>query len=315
MIDGLHQHPTPRWLHWWAVGTVCATFVLLALGSIVTTFRVGMADPIWPTYPWHLLLISWAEPRPGFVIEHSHRAAGYIVGCLTIVLAAGLILGDQRRTLKWLGAAALAGVIVQGLIGGFRVLLHARMGIDLAMIHGTFAQLVFSCLVVIALLTSTTWMQLGQSAAAKSLRRVSIITVCLMFAQIAAGALLRHTFSPLGQRLHLLFAFVATAAAVWLLKSIYDSRERALRTPAWVLGGLLGLQIMLGMEAWLKRFNGVVPPELQHVSIAQAVTITAHVLNGFCLLATTVVISLVVFRLTRRSLDSTRSAGDLEAAA
>ena len=40
-----------------------------------------MADPVWPTYPWHLLLISWDEPSPGFIIEHTHRLVGYVAGC------------------------------------------------------------------------------------------------------------------------------------------------------------------------------------------------------------------------------------------
>src|SRR5437588_781130 len=133
--------PTPRWLHRWAVGTVCATVVLLSLGAVVTTFRVGMADPIWPTYPWHLLLISYQEPRPGFIIEHTHRLAGYVVGCCVIVLAMGLWRYHARRWLGWLGMAGLAAVIVQGLLGGFRVLLNALVGTDLALVHGLFAQL------------------------------------------------------------------------------------------------------------------------------------------------------------------------------
>src|SRR5262249_28848363 len=114
----------PRWLHGWAVLTACATFILLALGAVVTTFQVGMADPIWPTYPWHLLLVSWEEPKPGFLIEHTHRLAGYVVGCCVIVLAVGLWLKEPRRWLRGLGVFALGAVIVQGLLGGFRVKLN-----------------------------------------------------------------------------------------------------------------------------------------------------------------------------------------------
>ena len=148
---------SPRWLHRWAVLTVCATFVLLGLGAIVTTRNVGMADPIWPTYPWHLLLISWEEPRPGFQIEHSHRAAGYVVGFCIIVLTIGLWLKEPRRWLCWLGTAALVGVIVQGLLGGFRVVLDEWMGDNLKLIHGVFAQVMFAFLVSLAFLTSRGW--------------------------------------------------------------------------------------------------------------------------------------------------------------
>src|SRR5947209_6042571 len=109
----LRTQAAPRWLHAWALLTVCATFVLLFLGSVVTTFRVGMADPIWPTYPWHLLLISWDEPSAGFLVEHSHRLAGYVVGCCIIVLTLGIWMTSTRRWLQGLGAAALVGVIAQ----------------------------------------------------------------------------------------------------------------------------------------------------------------------------------------------------------
>src|SRR5947199_5765046 len=114
------QPVSPRWLHGLAVLTVCATVVLLTLGAIVTTFRVGMADPVWPTAPWYLFFISWQEPSPGFLIEHSHRLAGYIVGCCVIVLAAGLVLSASRTWLRVLGAVALLAVIAQGVLGGFR---------------------------------------------------------------------------------------------------------------------------------------------------------------------------------------------------
>src|SRR6516165_3734383 len=152
--SSLITHYSP-WLHRWAVLTACATFVLLLLGAVVTTFRVGMADPIWPTYPWHLLLVSWEEPRPGFLVEHSHRLAGYIVGCCVIVLAVGLWRNNQPRGIRWLGVAALLGVIIQGLLGGFRVILDRYLGNNLALIHGCFAQLVFGMLVILATLTSS----------------------------------------------------------------------------------------------------------------------------------------------------------------
>src|SRR5713226_9137275 len=126
--DTLEPSVSPRWLHRLAVLTVCATVALLALGAVVTTLKVCMADSIWPTYPWHLMLISWQEPRAGFLIEHTHRLAGYFVGCCVMLLAVGLWRLETRRWLRWLGVVALAGVIVQGLLGGFRVRLNALLG-------------------------------------------------------------------------------------------------------------------------------------------------------------------------------------------
>src|SRR5947199_158364 len=54
--------------------------------------------------------------------------------------------------LAWLGSAALAGVMVQGMLGGFRVRLNALFGTDLAVVHGCFAQVVFALLVGLAYL-------------------------------------------------------------------------------------------------------------------------------------------------------------------
>jgi len=171
------------WPHRWAVLTVCATLALLALGSIVTTFRVGMADPVWPTSPWYLFGISWQEPSAGFLIEHTHRLAGYIVGCCIIVLTVLLWLQETRRWLKWLGAIALVAVILQGLFGGFRVKLNALVGTDLAVIHGCFAQVVFCLLVSLALFTSRSWQSSTVSLSVPSLRlwRAATWTTLLVF--------------------------------------------------------------------------------------------------------------------------------------
>src|SRR5260370_20833692 len=150
----LEQPLVPRALHGWAVLTVVATVALLIVGAVVTTFRVGMADPVWPTYPWHLLLISYDEPKSGFLIEHTHRLAGYIVGCCVIVVAVWLTISARRGWLIGLGWAVLLCVIVQGLLGGFRVRLNALFGTDLAAVHGVFAQVVFGMIVSVAVCTS-----------------------------------------------------------------------------------------------------------------------------------------------------------------
>ncbi len=119
----------------WSLMTVCATLVLLLLGAVVKTFEVGMADPVWPTTPWYLLFISWQEPSAGFLIEHAHRFAGWIVGCLIIVLTVALWRQEARAWVRWLGLAALICVIIQGVLGGMRVVLNEWFGKDFAINH------------------------------------------------------------------------------------------------------------------------------------------------------------------------------------
>jgi cytochrome c oxidase assembly protein subunit 15 len=280
-----------------ALLTVCATFVLLLLGAVVTTFRFGMADPIWPTYPWHLLIISWQEPRPGFLIEHSHRLAGYLVGCCTIALAVALWLREPRRWVCWLGTIALVGVTVQGLLGGFRVKLDEWLGGALAPIHGCFAQIVFGLLVSLAVVTSRSWVSASatfvHSRKSIRFRGWSIVAVGLVYLQIIFGALFRHTYSTLGQRGHILVAFAVVAVVAWLVKEIIDLpvRGRTLVVPVWCLAALVTLQLILGVEAWMVRLTSV---EVGW----QAVIRTAHVLTGSLIFAAVIVVALQAYRRT-----------------
>jgi heme a synthase len=292
----LEVPPTPRWLHAWAVFTVCATFVLLLLGSIVTTRKVGMADPVWPTVPWYLFVFDWQEPRPGFIIEHSHRAAGYLVGCCAIVLAAGLWWREPRRWLCWLGTAVLAGVIVQGFLGGARVLLDQWLGTDLAFAHGCFAQFVFALMVSVACFTSRGWSKGRLNTTpinVARLRRLTIFIVGLVYLQIVFGALLRHTYSQLGPRGHLLVAFAVVAAVAWLAKEVWErhSGDGALSVSMAILAVLVALQVMLGVEAWLMRIFAAEPSR-------QILIRTAHVLMGSLILAAAVVTTIQAHRST-----------------
>ncbi|MHB1426313.1 MAG: COX15/CtaA family protein [Gemmataceae bacterium] len=289
----------PRWLHAWSVLTAAATVGLLALGAVVTTFRVGMADPIWPTAPWHLAFIDWSEPSRGFIIEHSHRLAGYVVGCCVIVLTVGLLKSARRSWLKWLGVAALAGVIAQGVLGGYRVRLHVRYGIDLAVLHGCFAQIVFSLFVSLAVLTSARFAAASLPVAdSPRLRRWSLLLTALVFVQLVWGALLRHTNGALAQRMHLFTAFAVVAVAVWFAHVVLEnpSARRLLGRTVILLGVLLALQVLLGVESWLGKFAGVLLPELRNPSNGQAATRIAHVLVGSFILATSVVLTVLVHR-------------------
>jgi heme A synthase len=289
--------PAPRWLHRTAVLTAAATAVLLAIGAVVTTFRVGMADSVWPTYPWHLLLISWDEPSAGFLIEHTHRLAGYIVGCCVVVLALGAWLTHTPRWLKVLCGVALLGVIVQGLLGGFRVYLNALLGPNLAAIHGLFAQVVFTLLVSLAVLTSPRfagWPAAGEQT--RTPRLIAVLLAALSLIQLSWGVLLRHLDSPLAQRGHFITAFLVVAAAAWLAAAAYREVWASLRRPLVLLAFLLTLQIFLGVEAWLGKYAGVLLPQAERVTVGKAVIRTAHVLVGSGILATSVSLALLLWR-------------------
>jgi cytochrome c oxidase assembly protein subunit 15 len=287
----------PRWLHAWAAFTAAATVGLLTLGGMVTTFRVGMADAIWPTTPWHLFV--YYEPSAGYVIEHSHRIAGWLVGFCTIVLAAGLWWSAPKRSLGWLGLAALVGVSLQGVLGGLRVRLNEWLGTDLAALHGIFGQVVFTLLVSLAALTARRQPAGMDEDQAKRLWRIALLVPALVFLQLVFGALLRHTYSPLAQRAHLLTAFAVVAGVVWLVKIVVEgpSLRKPMGDTVALLAVLVVLQLLLGVEAWLKRFTAGSLPEAQKVTIPLAVVWTGHQVVGSWILATSAVVALKAYRM------------------
>ena len=113
-----------RWPHRLAVVLVCATFPLIWVGGLVTTYDAGMAVPDWPTtYGYNLFLYPWTTWVAGpwdLFIEHGHRLLGALAGMLTIALTVAVFLRDGRLWMRLVVVAALCLVIFQGVIGGQR---------------------------------------------------------------------------------------------------------------------------------------------------------------------------------------------------
>ena len=98
----------PRFWHCWAVFTVFCALPLVLLGAEVTTKQVGMVDDTPFRAPWYLFTLPLRQIGLGYLIEHSHRLFGFIVGTCSIVLAFGLWLGTRHPLVRWLGWLALA---------------------------------------------------------------------------------------------------------------------------------------------------------------------------------------------------------------
>jgi heme A synthase len=293
------ERRTPRWLHACAVLTACSAVPLLLLGSEVTVKQVGMVDPVGFREPWHIFLqLERAYRELGFLIEHSHRLFGFLVGICTIVLACGLWRFDTGRWLRWLGFIALGAVSLQGVLGILRVNQNVLMGRELAFIHGCTAQLVFALLCSIVLFTSRSWQEQRPSNAGTTARQLSFWAVGLVYLQIVFGALVRHYNSPLAQRLHFLVAFAVVAALVWLVKALRDDAAPWPELSAnlrW-LGFFVTLQIMLGVEAWMQKFAGGPLPELRPLTTGQEIVRTGHFIIGSAVFASTVVLALRIQR-------------------
>src|ERR1700748_1632513 len=135
------------WLHRFAWFTSIATLFLICSGGMVTSKGVGLAVPDWPTtFVCNMFLFPVSKWVGGIFFEHTHRLIASMVGFLTIILTIWIGLDDDRRWVRRLGLAALAAVILQGVLGGLRVtLLKDQIGV----FHACLAQAFLGLLVFI----------------------------------------------------------------------------------------------------------------------------------------------------------------------
>jgi heme a synthase len=160
----------PLWMRGWCTLTLVAAVAGIAIGTLVTTFHVGMADKLWPTAPWHLL-ISERVPDFGYYIEHSHRIANYLVGLCMFVQAMALwrwCPQAGRRIVAWLSLIGL-GV---GLSVWMRMVrtsgersVEALLNPGLLMLVGPAAILLFVVGLDVASATAGRWQRLIVSIA------------------------------------------------------------------------------------------------------------------------------------------------------
>ena len=297
------------WLHRVARFTAGATFLLIVIGGIVTSTESGLAVPDWPTtFGYNMFLYPLSEMVGGILYEHSHRLMGSLVGLLTVGLFIFLLVRDSRKWLKWLGLAALVAVIVQGVLGGLRV---TQINRNFAIVHACLAQAFFALLCGIAWFTSRDWWQDKNEslvASAEKLRRLSLITTCLIYVQLIFGAILRHTGSRLDA--HLLFAFLVALHIFLLVRrvlGINGSAQGIGQSMPLVLLGLLAVQLMLGTGAFFAKLTAFG----ETFATALTVTITtAHVAVGALMLVSSFVLTLKIYRFTDASVVVSAPASD-----
>jgi cytochrome c oxidase assembly protein subunit 15 len=180
------------WLNRFAWLTAIATLLLICSGGMVTSKGVGLAVPDWPTtFGYNMFFFPFSKWIGGIFFEHTHRLIASTVGLLTIILAVWLWLVDPRRWVRVLGVAAVAAVILQGVLGGLRVtMLKDEIGI----FHACLAQAFFALIVVIALVTSGSWQRrfAQRSGCSKTCRVLALTTTAFIYLQLALGATMRH---------------------------------------------------------------------------------------------------------------------------
>jgi len=198
MNDAKIIGPHARALHWFAVLTAIATFLLLGVGGLVTSHEAGMSVPDWPTsFGYNMYALPIKFWRGGVFYEHTHRLFASVIGCMTIILAVWLWLKDPRKWMKWLGVSAVLVVSSQGVVGGLRVVLSED---QLGIVHGVIAQIFFILMAAVALFTSGFWKRIAEGPKINvpgSLRTLVLATTILIFVQLVIGATMRHQHAGL----------------------------------------------------------------------------------------------------------------------
>jgi cytochrome c oxidase assembly protein subunit 15 len=304
-----------RWF--FAAGTTLATVALMAWGAFVTSIDAGLAVPDWPTSfnsldpfnPWP----GWWDIIP-IRAEHGHRLMGGLVGLLTAGLMVWTLLAEKRRWVRRLSVGAFALVLVQGLLGGLRVV---WVSLDLAVVHAFLAQVFFAVVVGLTLFHSASWQRLTipwpASPSRSRLKGLTAFTVLAVYLQVVFGALLRHPGTGIDFLLastHIVWAFVVAAlvvASATFISLNYRANRLLVRTYRVAIG-LLIIQFILGLTAYAVNLDAT---GFVVASNLQVIVNSTHMVFGALLTATTVVQALVALQgAPESSAGHTRPAGD-----
>ena len=282
---------TPRWLHGFANLLAVATFFLIIAGALVTSNDAGLSVPDWPTS-----FGTFRMPRMvgGVLYEHGHRMIAGTVGLLTVALALCLGFKEPRRWVRKLGGFAVLAVVAQAALGGMTVLFYLPVPISVG--HAALGQIFFCITVALALFTRPDWNwdeARTRDTSTPSLRQLTTVTTSAILLQLILGAAFRH--AGLGIAPHVAGAAVVTFLIAWLVTRslMHYSIERRLARPALVLGGLLLVQLFLGIGSYfLKMANLNAPQPMPRV----VVMTTTHVAVGALVLAASLVLTLQTYR-------------------
>lgn len=309
-------------LHRWSIVLVSVVFPLIWVGGLVTTTDSGMAVPDWPnTYGYNLFLYpvyDWFFGPWDLFVEHGHRLLASLAGLLTIIVA--VVAWRNRHDNPGLNRMALVAVVmvvVQGVLGGLRVVFDQRI---LAMIHGCFGPAYFMVTVSILAMSSRWWSECASElpetriTQGPVLKRSSLILLIASFGQLVVGANLRHVSESASPEFFkwLVVAHLVLAVAIvfgscilfWVCRHRAYREARLTRIAAVLVFGV-AIQIGLGIGTWTVKYGWpwilgnwdfaarfVVPEK----GFLQMNLITAHVATGSLILGLLTILACRSFR-------------------
>src|SRR5437588_6112490 len=285
-------------VHRFSVFVVCWTVLLFVAGALVTSKDAALSVTDWPKSHG-----SWVPPlsslQGGDFFEFSHRFVAGGLGIFTLVLAVLLFVRESRVWLRWLGAIAVLGVVVQAVLGGQVVirLLHYWLPV----IHACFAQIVFAAVLGIAVFTSKWWVSEQprlEDKGSPSIQFLAMLNAAVIYLQVILGAGFRHKDIPIWPHAAGALAVLGTVTwtAVALRKRFGGSREFS--KARILLHSIFGTQFLLGLLAYWSRLTTADAPQPMPLMVWLTVT---HTVVGAVLFAFSVLVVLMCYRLVPRS--------------
>ena len=253
-------------VHRFAIALVVSTFVLTIFGGLVSTTASGLACPDWPLCEGQM----FPKMVNGKEFEHTHRLVALFVLAMSFSLTALVVKyrrHDRPLVLAAVGASAL--VVVQALLGALTVVLRLPWWVSST--HLATATAFFALTVTLAFWTRQ---RLAPPAVApgRPLLKLIVPVGALVYAQVVAGAVMRHTHAglacgfdlplcngalwPMDQggavhvhMLHRVLGVVVGLAVLWLSGALWRSplASPALRRLAQLAAVAVVCQVALGI--------------------------------------------------------------------
>jgi cytochrome c oxidase assembly protein subunit 15 len=251
------------------LATLFWSILVLQAGGFTTSIHAGMAFLDWPLSNGSVNPPGWLTEIDKFA-EHSHRLAATVLGLCCIAIAGAHAWREPRQRVRQAAYLLLVLVVLQGGLGGLRVLLDKLniggtgnlKAVTFAIAHAVNAQLTIGLLALVTFMHTRSWVSASTPTSPRH-RLVGKIALGLVFGVIVIGAVMRQNhfttwvssgkiadlFLPAGEGLgwavnllHRAGALLAGLAVIAF--AILGARQLRRSLP---LAFLLGLQITLGV--------------------------------------------------------------------
>lgn len=238
-----------------------------------------------------------------------HRIAAFAaMGTAFLAVAAWLVpTASVDPVGRRLGILALIMVIAQGGLGGLTVLKSLPALVSVG--HAALAQAFLALTIAIVMITSRRWNDAPVHHDKSHLfRMLAVGTTIAIYVQLLLGATVRHANHNHALYLHIAVAMIVAIACISLSMSVLSSiKRRDFVVPAATLGGLIFVQLFVGVFTWAFRAPKGIPEEGidRSLSVVQLWLPTIHLGIGALILACSVILTIKFYRLLRTGAPST----------